>query len=372
MSNDLDFSIPEAEKKSPNPSMKWIYILLVLIIIISALNALIILKGNPGNKKSGSSLIPPNEKLKQLALKLEEQDLNSQAVDAWKEYLSDARPDEVETAKIWYRIGKIYQKASDYDNALNAFYLSETFSKPPDIRDEISRRIQECLESAGKFASLRYELGDRVEGNLKSNGNNKNNPSAEGGNIVAEIGSYKITREDLDNKIEKFIESRISGLSRYLSEDRIKKEKENLLKQYSTENGRRAFLEQYIVEEMLYRKAREERLADKPQVKDALNEMERSYLASKVLDNTYADEIKITATDVKDYYEANKEKYVKKDKDGKEHQQEFDEVKDRVAMDLMSEKEKDVQKRLLAKLREKYNVVVHNSALSSSEKTEKK
>ena len=372
MSKELDLSVPETGKKSGKTSMKWAYVLLSLLLLVSLLNTVILYKKKSGFSGSENGLTLPPEELKELALKLEKQSLNLQAVDAWKQYLSVSSPDKDETAKIWYRIGKIYQAKDDYNNALDAFYRSESFSKPFDIRDEINRRIQECLESAGKFAALRYELGERVGEDLNAKGTNKNNGPGAGDQIVAEIGSYKITREDLDKKIEKLIASRISGLSRYLPPDQINKEKENLLKQYSTENGRRMFLEQYIVEEILYRKAREDRLAETQEVKDALWDMEKNYLASKVLENAYANEIKLTSTDVKDYYEANKGKYVRKDKGGKEQQLAFDDVKDRVTLDLMSEKEKDVQKNLIAQLREKYNVVVHNSALSPTENAEKK
>ncbi|MFC1841091.1 hypothetical protein ACFL1N_16100 [Thermodesulfobacteriota bacterium] len=144
------------------------------------------------------------------------------------------------------------------------------------------------------------------------------------------------------------------------------------MKQYSSEKGRRLFLEQFIIEELLYRKARETRLTDKTSVKESLRDMERSFLASRVLEKAYIDEIKITATDVNNYYEANKGRYIKKEEDGKERQMEFEEVKDRVAFDLMSEKEKDVQKKLLSQLREQYDVVIHNSAFSSEDTNEQK
>ncbi len=371
MSKELDFNIPETGKKISRLSMKPVYILLAVLLILSALNTIALLREKSEITGAVRGLTPSEKELKDLALKLEKQELGRQAIDAWKEYLSSAVLNGDETAKIWYRIGKIYQEKGDFDNALDAFYRSESFSRPDDIRNEINRRIQECLESAGRFAALRYELGDRVGETLGAD-NNKSITPGSGQRIVAEIGSYKITREELDKKIEDLIESRISGLSRYLPPDRINREKENLLKQYSSENGRRMFLEQYIIEEMLYRKAREDRLAETPQVKDSIKEMERNLLASKVLENAYKDEIKVTETDVKNYYEANKNKYVKKEKDDTERQLEFDEVRDKATLDLMSEKEKDVQTNLLSQLRKKYNVVVHNTALSSAETSKKK
>ncbi len=358
--SQLDLSVPETGNKNKNSSAALMYVLLCLLIIISGVNTYFLINCKDSGTKPVNGLTPASDELKKLALKLEKQELNDQAVSAWKQYLAGSDVNADETAKIWYRIGKIYQAKGEYKNALNAFYYSESFASPADIKNEINSRIQDCLESAGKFAALRYELDERVNGNESNSGEN----------VVAEIGAYKITREELDKKIEKLIEQRITGLSRYLPEDRINKEKENLLMQYSSENGRRMFLEQFIAEEVLYRKAREEGLAQSPQVTDALKEMERNYLASKVIENSYKDKINITAVDVKNFYEANKSKYIKKQEDGTEQQLTFDEARDRVSMDLMAEKEKDVQRNLLSMLRDKYNVVVHNSALSPSNSKE--
>jgi hypothetical protein len=365
MAEVLDFSIPSKENKNKMVSLRWVYAILAMIVILSALNISLFFIRPSGSDRNNNGITPSVEAIKGLALKLEKQEINSQAISAWKEYLSIAGLDATETARIWYRIGKISEAMGDYDNALNAYYRSEVFASPDDIRDEINQRIQRCLEKAGRFAALRYELNDRVGANPDSVKNNSQEKA--GDQVLAEIGTLIITREDLDKRLEKVIASRISGLSRFLSPERINMEKENLLKQYSSDSGRRMFLEQYIIEEMLYRNAREEKLAETNEIKDSLIEMERSLLASKVMENAYKNEIKVTETDVRNFYEANKAKYNEKDKDGKEQVPEFDKVKDRVAMDLMSEKERDVQKALIGRLKEKYNVVVHNSALSSGD-----
>jgi tetratricopeptide (TPR) repeat protein len=365
MAEGLDFSVPSTGNNSGKSPLRWVYIILVLLVILSLLNAMLFFIRPVISDAGRDGITPSADTLKSLALKLENQEINKEAISAWKEYLKVAGLDATETARIWYRIGRISESMGDYDTAINAYYRSEAFASPDDIRDEINQRIQSSLEKAGRFAALRYELNDRVGANPDSL---KNETQQKTGNqVVAEIGALKITREELDKRIEKVIASRLSGLSRYLSTDRINTEKEKLLKQYSSESGRRMFLEQYVIEEMLYRKAREDKLAETDEVRDAITEMERSILASKVMENAYKDEIKITETDVRNYYETNKVKYNEKDKDGKELTPEFDKVKDRVVMDLMSEKERDVQKALIGKLKEKYNVVVHNSLLSGEE-----
>jgi tetratricopeptide (TPR) repeat protein len=365
MQANLDFSIPSKENSRNRSSLKWVYIILILLVILSIFNAMLFFVRPISTTARGDGPAPSAEAIKALALKLEKQELTSQAISAWKEYLTVAEPDTNETARIWYRIGKISETKGDYDSALDAYYRSEAFASPEDIRNEINLGIQRCLEKAGRFAALRYELQERV--GEKSESVKGETPQNEKGQAVAEIGAMKITREELDKKIEKAIASRINGLSRYLSPDRINKEKENLLKEYSSENSRRMFLEQYLIEEMLYRKAREDRLAETDEVREALKNMERSILASKVLENAYKNEIKVTESDVRNYYEANKTRYKEKDKDGKEQVPEFDKVKDRVVIDLMSEKERDVQSALIGRLKEKYNVVEHNSAMAGGE-----
>jgi foldase protein PrsA len=53
-----------------------------------------------------------------------------------------------------------------------------------------------------------------------------------------------------------------------------------------------------------------------------------------------------------------------------ERQKTFDEVKNEVALALRSQKEREVQQDLFARLKEQYNVVIHQSAFSGADSTE--
>ncbi len=360
MDKGLDFSIPETEKRKEKSSNKTMLILMIIILIAVLGNMIIMLYRHPGAESPVITKDAGAEELKQLALRLEKQGLADSSVNAWKEYMSTASMNPEEKARIWYRIGKLFQEDSRFEPALNAYYRSEIHGKPDDISLETGRRIQECLEALGKFAALNYELRDRTSARVNENEEIDSDP------VVAEIGEISIRKSDLDARLEKLIGAQLSRLAPYMPEEQLKSEKERLLKQYSNDSQRRMFLEQYIAEELLYRNARESGLVNDAGVKDEIREMERSFLASKALEKAYTNEIKITLTDVQSYFNANKEKYVKDEK-----QQEFDEVKDRAALDLRQEKERDVQNRLLSELREKYNVVVHNSVLSDKSDVEK-
>ncbi len=465
MTEELDFSIPSRNEKRAQSGSKLsvILMMIVLIAVLANLGILLIQKDRSGEEVEGTALSVKQNK--DLALKLEKQGLNAASAAAWKDYLRAASPGGEEAARIWYRIGKIYQADSQYDQALDAFYRSEAYAKPEDISAEIARRVQESLEAMGKFAALLYELAYRVGTDayaVDSSSGDTLNP------VVAEIGPQKITKSDLDRRIERLIEIQISQYASYLPKEEAGKRKEEMLKEYSTDRQRQVFLSQYIAEEILYRKARESGLMDDPDVRATLKDMERSMLARKVMEKEFADEIKMTSGDLETYYEAHKEAYVQperariahillehpedakdvrkrlekgedfaalamelskdaltREKGGEltewiergktsdvpgfgksdtaiqaifsadeghlvkedvktdkgihiikvlkreaERQKSFDEVKNDVALALRSRKEREVQQELFARLKEEYDVVIHQSVFSGKDSPE--
>ena len=461
MTEELDFSVPTREEKRAKSGSNLLFILTVIVLIAVLVNTFIVLmnKGVSSERGEGSALSA--EQYKDLALKLEKQELRRASVAAWKDYLKATSLDEEESARIWYRIGKIYQADNQHDLALEAFYRSETYARPDDISPEIARRVQESLETMGKFAALRYELANRVGTGDVTTETDSHDP------VVAEIGAQKITKSDLDQRIERLIETQISQYASYLPEEEANIRKEDMLKQYSTDSQRQVFLSQYIAEEILYRKARESGLMDDPDVRFTLRDMERSMLAGKMMEKEFSDKIKITSGDLETYYEAHKGEYVQperasiahilvdnaqeamavrgrlekgddfsvvaaelsKDEQSRERggelmewiekgegrnipglggsdtaikaifstdqgdlikedirtekgihiikvlkreaerQKAFDEVKNEVALALRSKKEREVQQELFARLKEQYDVVIHQSAFSGTDGT---
>lgn len=299
MSDDLKLTLPERGRPTGG-APKAVLAMLAILLAVGAANALILLSRGGGRPAPRTGLTPEAER--DLAMKLEKQELRVAAVEAWKEYLALARPNPEEEAKIWYRIGTLYQAAGDFENALNGFYRSEGLAKVEELAPEIGRRTQECLEGLGKFAALRYELADRV-----GMGDSK---ARAGEEVVAEIGPQKITKADLDREIEAQIERQLAQYSAYLPEEEIQKQKEALLKRFSSSPERLRMLNQFVVEEILYRKAREAKLADDPATRSILRDVERKILAGRVMEKEFADQIKITPGDLSTYYEAHKKEFV--------------------------------------------------------------
>ena len=354
LTKKLNFELPAQHTETGHKNSKLVICILTLILISVSVNTIIALR------QPDLGIFPQNnaslniDLQKKLALKLEKQGLFTSSANAWKAYISIAGLEEQETALIWYRIGKLFQNNNAYENALESYYRSESFAEVDSISSEIAIRIQECLESMGKFSAMRHELADRVS--LNRTDDISNTADA----VIAEIGTHKITVSELDRRMENNIDQKMTMMAPYLPEEERNKQKEGLLKQSSTPSSRMTFLNQFIVEEILYRKARESNLTDDQQVRNLIKDLERNLLARLVLEKEYENRIKITLSDLKTYYEANKDAFIKDEKE-----EAFDAVKNDVYKALRSQKEQEIQQQLLLKLKNRYDVVIHRSEFAT-------
>jgi len=301
MSNELNLTLPE-RKRPASAVTKWIVVLLLCVLAVGVANIAVTILG-----RNGKAPVPANGTLSKtaqqdLALKLEKQGLEVQAAAAWQEYLDIPGLGDAERAKVWYRIGKIYQEMGDPAQALDSFYRSESFRKDDEIASEIGRRTEECLEQLGKYAALRYELAERVSAD--------DSGATAGEKVVAEIGAQKITQADLDRRIETEVDRQLEQFAAFMPDEQRNAQKERMLKQLTSAEGRMHMLNQLVAEEILYRRARESKLTDDAAVRDLLQDMERKLLAQKVVEQELGSKINITPSDVDTYYQAHQAEYV--------------------------------------------------------------
>ena len=351
MDNKLDLSVPEAETKPRRPGGGGMnLLLLMLVLLLAAAGVFIQLRGAPPGSVSAPS---GAEGEKNLALRLEEKDLHNAAIDAWERYLAGASLGDEERAKIYWRLGGLYQKAERFEEAVGAYYRCEAAHPLPDISNELGRRVKECLERLGRFSAVTRELAERTEGSV-----------ADADRVIAEIGHQKITMADLEAAIEQQADTTLQA-SPYAAGQARKELRDKMLKEMSTIPAKQQMLQRMVIEEVLYRKAMEDGLAGDADLKRLVSRLQRQLLAGRVLENEMEKEIRISMSDLKTYYEAHKAEYVVKNEEKKtERQMSFDEVKDRVAQALYMQKRQEVQARLFAALKEKYVVVMHPSRLS--------
>ena len=363
MEEKLDFSLPE--KKSKNSTASKLSILLLICLIGLTIFSLFTKSSNKGilPNKIDSSFSP--EQIKELATKLAQRNLYTRSAEVWQEYLSLAELSDTEHAKALFQIGTLYEKAGMYSEAIEYFYRSEITAKLDDLESQINLHLKDCFEKLGKFSALRYELMDRTSFQQEKKAGEK---------IVAEIGSEKITQADLDALIEQTIDIQLAPMTAFMSNEQLNQQKQQMLEQYKTQAAKTKFLQSWLAQEVLYRNALEQELAQEPEVKRELEELTRNVLSQQLMNRELADKINITETDLQTYYQANKDKYIepadKEDPNSSERQKSYDEVKDQIMNELVNKKSQDIQQEYIKQLMDKYDVILHTSALTPEDKDE--
>jgi len=299
MVEKLNFSLPEKKQKS-SITNSIIILLLLIVIGLSAINmTLRPAKNNQALDATNYSLSA--EQTKQLAGKLAQRNLYIRAANLWQDYLAAGKLADAERARTLFQIGTLLEKANLYDQAIEYFYRSEIVSELGELKPQINTHIRNCFEKLGKFSALRYELMDRTS--LEA-------APAAGAKIVAEIGAEKITEADFDAVIESEIENQLEPMAPFMTPEQFGKQKKKMLQQYKNPQAKQQFLQAWLAQEVLYRQALEEELAEKPEAKKLINQLTRGALSQLLMNKELASKINITETDVQTYYTANKEKFI--------------------------------------------------------------
>jgi peptidyl-prolyl cis-trans isomerase C len=110
--------------------------------------------------------------------------------------------------------------------------------------------------------------------------------------------------------LEDQIERQLAQFAAYLPPEQRKQQKEAMVKRFASAQARLQMLNQFVAREVLYRQAREAKLAEEPTTRALLTEAEKMILAQRAMERELADQIKITPTDLQTYYEAHKKDYV--------------------------------------------------------------
>jgi len=298
MQEQLDLSLPERRRPKPITGRLTIALLLLLVVLV-AFDLFMDLRPD----ESGPQLLRRGlsaEQTRRLAGKLAQRSLYRQAAETWQDYASSAGLSDSERAKALFQAGAALEKGGLYAEAIEYYYRSETVAALEELSGQINTHLKACFEKLGKFAALRYELMDRTS----------IAKTEAGGEVVAEIGAEKITLSGLDALIESSIENQLVPMAAFMTAEQLNQQKKKMLERYQTAEAKRRFLEGYIAQEILYRQALEEQLAEDPKVKGMLNELARNVLSQQLMNRQLASKIHITDSDLQTYYAANKDKYI--------------------------------------------------------------
>jgi peptidyl-prolyl cis-trans isomerase C len=318
--NALQFLIPERYTKQ------------IFSILLLCGSALVI-----GCNEQQTTMVS-REKQRELANVLYNQQLYSQAVEAYVEYLNNYRLDDAERANISYMIANIYfDRLNDYENAL-AYYLRIKYLYPESpLQADVSKKMVSCLENLRRSVDAQQ----MVEQTAALDESQK--PKSSPGEVIARIGKREVTTTDLHHEL--------NALPVYVR-DQIKTKAQKI-----------EFLKNYIAQELLFDSAKRKGLDKEQDVRDGLRRVEKSLMAQKLVEQEITEEVNLdnyTNADVELYFKANKEKYAEKDENGKIIKQpSFAEIQQRVAQDFIEEKQQEAYQRLIQRLMDVENVQIY-------------
>lgn len=257
------------------------------------------------------------------------------AAEEYLDYLDNYPVDANRQANTYYTIANIYfERLNDYEQALTYFFKVKYLYPESALQGEIGKKIVNCLERLNKTTDavriVEQEAAldqESVKGNLP-------------GNVLAEIGKRKITQGDLDFEISK--------LPAYIQD------------QFKDKQQRKDYLQQFILQELLYDKAKRQQLDKDKNVIEGTFRAQKALMAEKILQAELQDKVKIEPADVELFYMAHKDRYTEKNDKGEViRQKQFREVQQQVAQDLAMDRQQQAYQQLLVQLMKAENVKIY-------------
>lgn len=278
-------------------------------------------------------------KIREFANVLYNRQLYHQAIDEYKYYLANFDLKDDEQANINYVIGDIYfERVRDYENALTYYLKVRHLYPESSLQEAVSKKIVECLERLQRSADAQQALEEAAL--LDQSQVKTHRPGA----VIAKIGKRQITMGDLEheiNQLPQYMKSQITDKSKKVE-----------------------FLKQYIATELLYDTAKRKGLDKDKDVIDAVFQAKKNFMVQKLLEEEISQEVNIRDSDVELYYKANKEKYAKKDKDGKIiEMRSLDEVKSQVMQDLIRKRQQEAYDQLVQRMMRAEAVEIYENRL---------
>lgn len=265
---------------------KIIAIVLIVLFTAMLLIGIIYLKGisKDINQLKGSKTTWDNEDKRRYANTLLAKGLNKEAAIAFEDYIETSKDSKEILAGLCYQLGGIYMDLFEYEKALRSFYKAEALNPNSEFKEEINKKIIEALENLGLTSQAQYELTARTS---------LTGLEKQEGRVIARIGK----REIMDTEVNKAWES-LPDMAK---------------KQFEGEKDKEEFVRQYVAAEVLYDKAKRLGYDRIPPVREIVDMVKKQYSVQFLIQKAVRDSIQISAKDLENFYEDNKEKYIDQD-----------------------------------------------------------
>jgi len=298
--------------------------LLLLVFVV------VILLADFGPKAGGVNVDEENR----VAAALANRGLYKEAEARLRPVIDDPGVSGERRAKALFQVGTWHlQQAKDPEAALAAFVeLRERF---PDssLAKEAAKKEVACLDVLGRPLDAKGVMDETVRVD------DQKVAVPREGVILAQIGDREITSGDLDAEVRR--------LPPELQENATDK------------TMRRELLQSLIARELLYDSAKAQGLENDKDVLRSTAEAKKGVMVMELIDRQTKDKVNVDPVDVKNYFEANKEKL--KGRDGSIPP--FEKVKDALAQRLLAKKKMALIQKMIEDLTTSRNVKIHEERL---------
>lgn len=255
---------------------------LVLLVLLCAGLAYLLFEGHGAVLETKEQGVY-GEHRRDLAGKLLGAGLRGKAIEQYEFYLSEADLAPERRAALAYTLGKLYMEEENYEDALRWLYQVEMLDPETGLASEAGSKIVVCLERLGRFAQAQYSLEAR------SGPEKAGTEEFKGDRVVAQIGKDVITLREFNEAVDSLPEWMRPSVE--------------------APDQREAFLEQYVAEELLHRKATRLELGKDPSVRKQAERALRQFMIQKVLEDEIKAKVKVSGEDVDLYYKAHTDRY---------------------------------------------------------------
>ncbi len=298
-----------------NPILTITIVLVGLLLVISVLMYLQLQGMTQSGVDSGQQ--------QDLAAELEESRLYAQAVAEYERLLDMGGLSRKKQANVNYIIGNIYlTDLSDYENAAARFIRAKVLDPESELKDRINKNLVICFERMGRSLEAQKQLERSTDLDMVK-------AEKMGGVVVAKIRDREITMTELEDEIEKLPPS--------------------VQSQFKDREGKLKFLQSYVGSELLYHAAIRKGLDKDKDVSEGVFRFRKQMMINRLLAEEIPQEIEITESEIKLYYDAHQEEF----KDEK-----LSEVRSQIESELKRMKQEEAYNKLVSRMLEAEQVKI--------------
>jgi hypothetical protein len=252
---------------------------------------------------------------KRLAGELQNNRLYQASVDEYLKILAYDNVDVKQRANVCYLIGRLYfDNLHDYSSAAAYFVRAREYDPEGSFIQEASKNLVASLEKLGNIVDAKRQLDAATD--------IEPTPRAAGDVAVAKIGDREVWLSSVDDQI------------RSLPTD--------VQKRLLTREARLEFIRQYVGMELLYQAAVREDYLSNPEIQRQQEKMVKQLLVNKYVVDKVIPQVRADSSDVKNFYQANKDVRYKG--------QPYDSVRAQVFMDYQNDKAESAYSDYIARL----------------------